>query len=172
MNKKITITSLFSGAGGLDLGFRQAGFHTIWANEFDRHIWQTFETNFPNTTIDHRDINQIKPEEIPDADGIVGGPPCQSWSNAGKGLGLSDTRGQLFKTYIKIIKMKQPKFFLCENVAGIVSLRHIEAFISFLRDFELAGYRVSWKLLNAHDYGVPQSRKRVIIVGVRKDLGK
>ena len=169
---KLTITSLFAGAGGLDLGFERAGFRTIWANEFDGHIWQTYEENFSETTLDKRSITDIPVNEIPDADGIIGGPPCQSWSNAGKGRGLKDKRGQLFRTYIEIIKVKQPKFFLCENVAGIVSTRHIDSFIEFLRDFESAGYAVSWKLIDANSYDVPQSRKRVIIVGYRKDLGK
>ena len=100
----MNIVSLFSGAGGLDKGFEKAGFSTIWANEFDKVIWDTFETNFPNTKLDHRSITDIKPSEIPDCEGIIGGPPCQSWSEAGAGRGIKDKRGQLFFDYIRILK--------------------------------------------------------------------
>jgi DNA (cytosine-5)-methyltransferase 1 len=172
MNKQLTIVSLFAGAGGLDLGFEQAGFRTIWANEFDRQIWATFERNFPNVKLDKRSITDIEPSEIPYADGIIGGPPCQSWSNAGAKRGLDDSRGQMFLHYINTIRIKQPKFFLCENVAGMVSKRNVETFNGFIKMFKDAGYNVSWKLLDASDYGVPQTRRRVIIVGYRKDLGK
>lgn len=102
----MNIVSLFSGAGGLDLGFEKAGFKIIWANEFDSKIWETFETNFPNTVLDRRSIVNIKAEEIPDADGIIGGPPCQSWSEAGAGRGINDSRGKLFYDYIRILKIK------------------------------------------------------------------
>lgn len=166
------IISLFSGCGGLDKGFENAGFKTIWANEFDKNIWATFEANFPDTPLDHRSITDVTANEIPDCDGMIGGPPCQSWSEAGAGRGINDQRGQLFYDYIKILKAKQPKFFLCENVSGILSSRHHDAFSGFLSEFEKAGYNVSWKLLNANDYDVPEDRERVIIVGYRKDLGK
>lgn len=166
------IISLFSGCGGLDKGFEKAGFKTIWANEFDKNIWATFEANFPDTPLDHRSLTDVTANEIPDCDGMIGGPPCQSWSEAGAGRGINDQRGQLFYDYIRILKAKQPKFFLCENVSGILSSRHHDAFSGFLSEFEKAGYNVSWKLLNANDYDVPEDRERVIIVGYRKDLGK
>jgi len=168
----MNIVSLFSGAGGLDKGFEKAGFSTIWANEFDKAIWDTFETNFPNTKLDHRSITDIKPSEIPDCEGIIGGPPCQSWSEAGAGRGIKDKRGQLFFDYIRILKEKQPKFFLVENVSGILQPKHAEAFNGFLKSFENCGYNISWKLLDANDYNVPENRLRVIIVGYRKDLNK
>ncbi len=168
----MNIVSLFSGAGGLDKGFEKAGFSTIWANEFDKVIWDTFETNFPNTKLDHRSITDIKPSEIPDCEGIIGGPPCQSWSEAGAGRGIKDKRGQLFFDYIRILKEKQPKFFLVENVSGILQPKHAEAFNGFLKSFENCGYNISWKLLDANDYNVPENRLRVIIVGYRKDLNK
>ncbi len=170
--KKMKIISLFSGCGGLDKGFENAGFETIWANEFDKNIWATFEANFPKTPLDHRSITDVSADEIPDCDGMIGGPPCQSWSEAGAGRGINDQRGQLFYDYIRILKAKQPKFFLCENVSGILSSRHSSAFQEFLNQFEKAGYNISWKLLNANDYNVPEDRERVIIVGYRKDLGK
>lgn len=166
------IVSLFTGAGGLDLGFEKAGFRTIWANEYDKAIWETFEHNFPKVKLDKRSVVDISPEEIPDADGIIGGPPCQSWSEAGAGRGINDSRGQLFNDYIRILKVKQPKFFLVENVSGILHPKHAKSFNRFIKSFEDARYKVSWKLLDANDYNVPQNRLRVIIIGYRKDLKK
>lgn len=168
----LKVVSLFSGAGGLDLGFRQAGFDTIWANEFDKKIFPTFEKNFPHVRMDTRSITDVSVEDIPDCDGIIGGPPCQSWSEAGAGRGIEDSRGKLFYDYIRILKAKQPKFFLAENVSGILSSKHRESFDGILKDFEGDGYNITWKLVNANDYGVPQDRERVIVVGYRKDLGK
>jgi len=166
------IVSLFSGAGGLDLGFERAGFNIIWANDHDRDIWATFEKNFPHTKLDRRSITDIDVSEVPDSIGIIGGPPCQSWSEAGAGRGINDKRGQLFYDYIRLLKVKQPKFFLVENVVGILAPKHSAAFNGFLHDFEDAGYVVTWQLLDAHDYNVPENRRRVIIVGYRKDLNK
>lgn len=171
-DKKIKILSLFSGCGGLDLGFKKAGFATIWANEFDKDIWKTFEANFPEINLDHRSITDVSEEEIPEAEGIIGGPPCQSWSEAGAGRGIQDKRGQLFYDYIRILKAKKPKFFLVENVSGILSKRHRQAFQEFLRLFESIGYTITWKLVNANDYDVPEDRERVIVVGYRNDLKK
>lgn len=165
------LASLFTGAGGLDLGFEKAGFHVIWANEFDATIWDTFEHNFPNTKLDRRSIVDISSFDIPDSiDGIIGGPPCQSWSEAGAGRGINDKRGQLFFDYIRILNDKQPKFFLAENVSGILHPKHEQAFSNIIKNFENAGYVISWKLLNANDYEVPEDRLRVIIVGYHKNL--
>jgi DNA (cytosine-5)-methyltransferase 1 len=166
------IVSLFAGAGGLDLGFEKAGFCTVWANENDKTIWATYEHNFPRTKLDKRSITDVAPAEIPDCDGIIGGPPCQSWSEAGTGRGINDKRGQLFYDYIRILEVKQPKFFLVENVSGILHPKHAESFNGFLKAFENAGYVVSWKLVDANDYNVPENRSRVFIVGFRKDLKK
>lgn len=172
MAKDFSIVSFFSGAGGLDLGFEKAGFCTIWANEFDKTIWATFERNFPNAKLDRRSITDVNADEIPDSIGIIGGPPCQSWSEAGARRGIEDKRGQLFWDYIRILKVKQPKFFLVENVSGILQPKHAEAFNSFIKAFADCGYEISWKLVDANDYGVPETRQRVIIVGYRKDLHK
>jgi len=167
-DRQFTIASLFSGAGGLDLGFKNAGFKTVWANEFDPKIWPTFNYNFPQTYLDKRSIVEIKASDIPKVDGIIGGPPCQSWSEAGAGRGIEDNRGRLFFEYIRILKEKQPSFFLAENVPGILHKKHFSSFKAILEQLEEAGYNVSYKLLNAHDYGVPQDRYRVIIIGVNK----
>ncbi len=166
------IISLFTGAGGLDLGFKKAGFDVSWANEYDSTIWETFQYNFPQTYLDKRSIIDIPSNDIPDADGIIGGPPCQSWSEAGAGRGINDHRGMLFYEYIRILKDKDPLFFLAENVPGMLLPKHIEAFKSILNQFRSLNYYVNYKLLNANDYGVPQERKRVIIVGYHKRIGK
>lgn len=168
------IGSLFTGAGGLDLGFEKAGFHVVWANEYDPVIWDTFETNFPKTKLDKRSIADVTSKEVPDEIvGIIGGPPCQSWSEAGSRRGIDDKRGQLFFDYIRILKDKQPKFFLAENVSGILDDKHSEAFSNILQEFEKAGYEISIEMLNANDFDVPEDRFRVIIVGYhKKKVGK
>lgn len=165
------IVSLFSGCGGLDLGFKQAGFNTIWANEYDKSIWDTYEFNHPEIKLEKRDIRVIKYQEIPNCSGIIGGPPCQSWSEAGAGRGINDSRGQLFYDYVRILKDKKPLFFLAENVSGILAEKHTPAFTNILNQFKDAGYKVTYKLLNAQNFDVPQDRKRVIIVGYREDIG-
>ena len=163
------VISLFSGCGGLDLGFEQAGYEIVFANEFDKDIWATYEKNH-TCSLNHKDIRKIEASEIPEADGIIGGPPCQSWSSAGKQKGIKDERGQLFLDYIRILKAKQPKFFLCENVPGILFKKNQDALNLFLNSFDEAGYSVSVTKINASDYGVAQDRERVIFFGLRKDL--
>jgi DNA (cytosine-5)-methyltransferase 1 len=165
------LATFFSGAGGLDLGFEKAGFNCIWANEYDKEIWETYEKNHPNTQLDRRSITEIKSEEVPDCDGIIGGPPCQSWSEAGALRGLGDKRGQLFFDFIRILSDKQPKFFLAENVSGMLLPVHRKSLENIKMLFRECGYELSFQLLNASDYGVPQDRKRVFFIGYRKDLG-
>ncbi len=167
------VVSFFAGAGGLDLGFEKAGFNVIWANEYNKEIWETYEKNHVNTTLDRRSITKIKANEVPDCDGIIGGPPCQSWSEAGALRGIKDKRGQLFFDFIRILEAKQPKFFLAENVSGMLLPRHAEALENIKEMFRNAGigYELSFKLLNSSDYNVPQDRKRVFFIGIRKDLG-
>lgn len=167
----MNIISLFSGCGGLDLGFERAGFNITVANEFDKNIWETFKVNHPTTKLIEGDIRNIKEEDFPSAvDGIIGGPPCQSWSEAGSLKGIEDDRGKLFYEYIRILKNKQPKFFLAENVSGMLADRHSEAVQNILKMFKECGYDVSLTLVNAKDYGVAQERKRVFYIGFRKDL--
>jgi len=167
----MNIISLFSGAGGLDLGFEKAGFNTIWANEYDKDIWETYEKNFTHTKLDRRSITKIPSDEIPEAIGIIGGPPCQSWSEAGALRGIDDKRGQLFFEFIRLLKDKKPLFFLAENVSGMLASRHSGALENIKDLFKDAGYRLSFKMLNAHDFKVPQDRKRVFFIGYREDLG-
>jgi len=166
----MNVISLFSGAGGLDKGFEAVGFKTIWANEFDRTIWETFEKNFPNVELDRRSISNVLSNDIPDCDGIIGGPPCQSWSEAGANRGIHDYRGQLFFEFIRVLRDKQPLFFVVENVSGMLAKQHSQALENIKTLFEESGYRLSFQLLNAADFGVPQDRKRVFFVGIRNDL--
>ncbi|MCV6607509.1 MAG: DNA cytosine methyltransferase [Campylobacterales bacterium] len=166
----MNIISLFAGAGGLDLGFEKAGFQTVWANEYDKEIWETFEKNFPNTILDRRSIKDVTSKEIPNAIGLIGGPPCQSWSEAGKLQGIDDKRGQLFFEFIRVLRDKKPLFFLAENVSGMLARRHKDSLENIKNHFIDSGYDLSFQLLNASDYGVAQDRKRVFFIGFRKDL--
>ena len=166
------IASFFTGAWWLDLWFHNAWFSTIWANEYDKTIWETFEKNFPNTYLDKRSIVDIPAYEVPDCIWIIWWPPCQSWSEAWAGRGIQDKRWQLFHEYIRILKEKQPLFFLAENVSGILLPKHREAFNHIISEFKSIWYSVTFNLLNANDYWVPQDRHRVIIVGYHEKLWK
>ena len=163
------LISLFSGAGGLDLGFEKAGFEILLANEFDKTIWETYEKNHRAQLL-KMDICKASSDLFPDCDGIIGGPPCQSWSEAGSLRGIDDARGKLFYQYIRILKDKHPLFFLAENVKGMLAFRHKNAVANIMVEFENAGYDVTIHLLNAKDYGAAQDRARVFYVGFRKDL--
>ena len=131
-----------------------------------------FQKNFPNVRLIEKDIRKLSSEDFPDnIDGIIGGPPCQSWSEAGSLKGIKDARGQLFYDYIRILKDKQPLFFVAENVSGMLAARNSEAVKSFLNLFDEGGYDVNLRMLNANDFDVPEDRDRVFYVGFRKDLG-
>ena len=164
------LVSLFSGAGGLDRGFESAGFETIWANEYDKEIWETYEKNFPNAVLDKRSITDIPISDIPECDGIIGGPPCQSWSEAGALRGINDKRGKLFFNFVEILREKKPLFFLAENVSGMLAPRHSEAIKNIKQLFIETGYDLFFDKLNARDFGVPQDRKRVFFIGFRNDI--
>jgi len=166
----MNIISLFSGAGGLDLGFQKAGFNIIWSNEYDNEIWETYKKNHPDTYLNKQSITEVPLSNIPDCDGIIGSPPCQSWSEAGALRGIHDNRGQLFFNFIKILENKKPLFFLAENVSGMLLSRHKTALATIKDLFKNAGYNLHFKLLNAKNYGVPQDRKRIFFVGFRRDL--
>ena len=165
------IVSFFAGAGGLDLGFQKAGFDIIWANEYDKEIWETYEKNHKKTFLDKRSIVDIPSNEVPECDGIIGGPPCQSWSEAGSKRGITDKRGQLFYEFMRILADKKPKFFLAENVSGMLLPIHKDALVNIKQMFTDIGYDLSFQLLNVSDFGVPQDRKRVFFIGYRNDLG-
>lgn len=171
----MNVISLFSGCGGLDLGFEKAGFNIPVANEYDPTIFETFKANHPQTHLIEGDVRNVTKKDISpyltgEVDGIIGGPPCQSWSEAGSLRGIEDARGQLFFDYIRILQEFQPKFFLAENVSGMLANRHSEAVKNIIRLFEESGYDVTLTLVNAKDYGVAEERKRVFYIGFRKDL--
>lgn len=164
------VISLFSGCGGMDLGFLQAGFEIVYANDIDRDARETYELNFGHK-VDERSISKVSPDEIPDAEGIIGGPPCQSWSLAGSLRGEDDPRGKLFYDYARILEAKRPLFFVAENVPGIVSSRNIKAFRKIISELEKPGYEVKWKQIDSRDFCVAQERKRVIVIGFLKEVG-
>lgn len=165
------LLSFFSGCGGLDLGFKKAGFKVVWANDNSPSVKDTYTKNFPDTKYSSDDIRKIQVEDLPnDIVGIIGGPPCQSWSNAGRGLGIEDSRGKLFLTFIDILHKKQPEFFVAENVRGILSPRNKVAYDKICKSFSEAGYDLFVDYLNAADFGVPQNRDRVFFIGFRSDL--
>lgn len=171
----MNVISLFSGCGGLDLGFEKAGFNIPIANEFDKTIWETFKINHPKTKLIEGDIRNVTKKDIEEffdgeIDGIIGGPPCQSWSEAGSLKGINDSRGKLFFDYIRLLKEFKPKFFLAENVSGMLANRNSDAVKNIINMFEEAGYNVSLTMINAKDYGVAQERKRVFYIGFREDL--
>jgi len=169
---QLKVSSLFSGCGGLDLGFKKAGFSIDYANEFDKGIWNTFQFNFPETHLDTRSIVDISNKDLPNSDGLVGGPPCQSWSEAGSRRGIDDSRGKLFFEYMRILESTKPLFFLAENVSGILFPNNFPTFVKILNNFASLGYNVSYGLLRSSDFGVPQDRDRVIIVGYQSHTDK
>ena len=165
------IISLFSGAGGLDLGLIQTGNTVIWANDIDKDAVATYKENIGDHIV-WDDIKNIDISTLPDADVVVGGFPCQGFSLANRLRTLEDDRNQLYRFFYNTIKIKQPKYFIAENVKGILSLGKGEAIKQIISDFEAAGYITSVNLVNMANYGVPQTRQRVIIIGQRLDLGE
>ncbi len=165
----MTITSLFSGAGGLDLGLIQAGNEVIWANDIDEDAVETYKKNI-GCHIVCRDIKEIPVSEIPKADVVTGGFPCQGFSIANLRRNANDERNQLYTFFYSIVKVNQPKYFIAENVKGILSLDGGNAIKRIIEDFKDAGYLVEVHGFNAADYGVPQHRERVIILGQRIDI--
>lgn len=163
------IVSLFSGAGGLDLGFKMAGHDIIWANDLFDDAVETYRTNLGDHII-YEDISFIDESDIPECDVIIGGFPCQGFSVANMKRNIEDERNQLYKQIVRLIKCKKPKFFLAENVKGIYSLAKGAIMQMIIDEFTSLGYKVQAKVLNAADYGVPQLRQRVFIIGVRNDI--
>ena len=163
------IISLFCGAGGLDLGLVQVGHEIVWANDNDTDAVATYRKNISDHVV-CADICRVHSECIPEADVVVGGFPCQGFSQANLRRTASDERNQIYLEFLRVVRDKQPKWFLAENVRGILSLDKGRAVQRIESDFASAGYRISKQLFNASDFGVPQNRQRVIIAGTRKDL--
>ena len=178
------VISMFSGAGGLDLGFCYAGHEIVWANDFDKDAVETYKLNFNkfsehNIVLgdiveylnqDEKIINKI----VPDADIVIGGFPCQGFSIANLNRSMEDSRNYLYLQILKMIKIKNPKYFLLENVKGLSNMLNGEVLKMIINDLENCGngYTVFYNIINALDYGVPQNRERVIIYGARNDIKK
>jgi DNA (cytosine-5)-methyltransferase 1 len=169
MSKKPSVISLFSGCGGMDLGFVQAEFDLKWANDFNEFACATYARNFGGHIV-HGDITQIDPRDVPDADVIIGGFPCQDFSMIWKRGGLETDRGNLYRYFLKFVEEKRPRIFIAENVKGILTANGGAAVDQIAKDFSELGYVVDVDVYNFAQYGVPQQRERVFIVGVRSDI--
>jgi DNA (cytosine-5)-methyltransferase 1 len=170
MTRKYKIASLFSGCGGLDLGFIKSGFEVVWANDFFKEAVETYKKNIGDHIV-YGDITKISSEDIPDDfDILLGGFPCQGFSVANTKRSMEDERNFLYKELLRLIKDKQPKFFVGENVKGLLSMQQGKVINMIIEDFKSLGYEVEYRLLKASDYGVPQNRERVVIIGNRLGL--
>lgn len=170
IENKIKVISLFSGSGGLDLGFLATGkFEIIYANDFNKQACKTYSHNIGEHIVCD-DIANIK--DLESADVIIGGPPCQGFSLANPSRSFEDPRNHLFKEYARLLKEVKPKLFLMENVSGMVTMQKGKVFEIIKKELSSCGYTLYSKLLNSKDYGVPQSRKRIIIIGVKDGIGK
>ena len=169
---------LFAGAGGLALGLEQAGFEHIGLVEFDKSAANTLMLNRPHWKVLCEDIALVSERDLElefsikkgELDLLSGGAPCQSFSYAGKRLGLQDVRGTMFYHYATFLQKLQPKMFLFENVKGLLTHDQGKTFKTILDIFEEQGYKTVYRVLNAWDYGVPQKRERLITIGIRSDL--
>ncbi|MCH7883364.1 DNA cytosine methyltransferase [Patescibacteria group bacterium] len=166
--KKLKVIDLFAGIGGMRMGFEQAGFDIVYSNDIDKYACQTYRANFGE--IDERDIKQVLPEELPDFDVLAGGFPCQPFSMIGKRDGLDDPRGHLFYEVVRILNTKKPKAFFLENVKHLLKHNGGETYSLIKAKLENSGdgYIITEKVLDSKDFGVPQHRERIYIVGLQK----
>jgi len=173
-----TVISTFAGCGGSSLGYSMAGFRELLAVERDDNAVETFKMNFPGVPVYHGDIAKISVDRVLEMTGLKpgeldvfdGSPPCQGFSTAGKRI-IDDPRNQLFREYVRLLRGLRPRVFVMENVSGMVKGIMKIVFVEILKELKASGYKVSARLLNAMYFGVPQSRQRMIFVGVRDDLG-
>ena len=180
--EKIRVASLFCGCGGMDLGliggfsylgkeYRENPFEIVYSIDNDSYCTQIYNANFQHKCIVN-DVREINISDLPEFDMLIGGFPCQSFSISAQNpprLGFKDERGMLFFEMVKILRERQPRFFIAENVKGLLSANNGKAFPMIINEFKSAGYHVIYKLLNASDYGVPQKRERVIIIGFKNE---
>lgn len=159
------VCSLFSGIGGIDLGFIQAGFDVVWANEFDKDAATTYRANFGNTYLVPKDIKTISASEIPDFDVLVAGFPCQPFSSAGNQKGFDDPRGNLFFEIARIVEAKRPQVIFLENVSNLLQHDDGKTFLTIYNALVPFGYAFKYRVMDSFEYGnVPQHRKRIFIV--------
>jgi DNA (cytosine-5)-methyltransferase 1 len=181
---KLKVVSLFCGMGGADLGieggftylgkrYRRHNSEVVYANDNDKYAAKLYNDNF-RITVDQRDIKEIDANELPKCDIVVGGFPCQSFSIIAQNpprLGYKEGNGLLFKDMVRILKVLKPKAFIAENVKGLLTANNGNAFPLILDEFKKCGYEVNWKVLSAANFGIPQKRERVFIIGLKKELG-
>lgn len=170
----MNVVTLFSGCGGLDLSFHQLGFNILWANDFDAKACETYALNIGDHVV-FEDITKVDVSTIPDADLVLGGFPCQDFSMIWKREGIETERGNLYKNFVNVVADKQPKMFIAENVKGLLTANKGKAIETIINDFAATGkhgYEVKAHLVNFANYGAPQLRQRVLLIGVRKDLNK
>ncbi len=175
MDKELTCVSFFAGVGGIELGFEQAGFRTVYANEFDPFAAETYKLNFPDVQFDARDIRTVMPEDLPDFDILLAGFPCQAFSVAGYRKGFDDEkgRGNLFFEVARIMEQKKPRVAFFENVKNLVGHDNGKTFRVICETLNNLGYTVEHKVLNASEYGnTPQNRERIYIVAFRNEEDK
>lgn len=167
--KKLTAIDLFAGIGGMRMGFEQAGYEIVYSNDIDKYSCETYRANFGE--IDERDIREVKAEELPNFDVLLGGFPCQPFSLIGKRDGLADPRGQLFNEIVRILNAKRPRAFVLENVKNLINHNRGETFNYIKNALEKAGvgYSVFFEVLNSKNFGVPQQRDRTYIVGIKNE---
>lgn len=171
--QEIDVVSLFSGCGGMDLGFSQAGFNLLWANDIVPRACETYERNIGKHIV-CGDVQEIDYSTIPNADLILGGFPCQDFSMIWKRGGITTERGNLYRNFVELVAQKKPLMFIAENVKGLMTANKGKAIKQIIEDFSSTGeygYSTIPHLVNFADYGTPQLRKRVLIIGIRKDLG-
>ena len=174
-----TVISLFAGCGGSSLGYSMAGYRELLAVEWDDNAVETFKLNFPEVPVYHGDITKLSMEDVlartglqpEELDVLDGSPPCQGFSTAGK-REMGDSRNQLFREYVRLLRGLRPKVFVMENVSGMVKGKMKLIFVEILKELKASGYKVSVRLMNAMYFHVPQSRQRLIFIGVREDMGK
>lgn len=174
------VASLFCGCGGSDLGllggfsylgkdYKKLDFEIVYALDFDKYAVDTYNQNFVHKA-ECADICDVDFSKIPDVDVMIGGFPCQSFSTVNPTKDTNDARANLYKQIVRFLKEKQPKYFICENVKGLMTLQKGAIITKILDEFRSMGYNVRYRLIKAVEYGIPQKRERVIIVGIRKDL--
>lgn len=179
-SNKLKVASLFCGCGGSDLGmvggftylgkeYEELPFEIVYAADFDKWAVDTYNKNFKHKAV-CADVTEVDFEQIPDVDIMIGGFPCQSFSTVNPTKDTNDERANLYKQIVRFLQTKQPKYFICENVKGLMTLQGGSIVNKIIGEFCHCGYRVQFKLLKAVEYGVPQRRERVIIIGMRNDI--
>ena len=173
-SKKPTICSLFAGIGGIELAFEQAGFKTVWANEIDKYACRTYRLNFPQVKLVEGDIRDIDASTIPHCDVLTAGFPCQTFSSVGLQKGFDDERGNLFFEIVRVLAFLKPRLIFFENVSNLEKHDSGRTFLVIKKELAKLGYTIAYKVMNSSDYGVPQQRNRIYIIGslCSKDVEK